>query len=175
MHITCTSHHTHINMHTIVGPRPTPNTPSVEEFSLTRIDSVSVFSVLGYLDHLPKLWVEFSPKSSNEFCSNFQTSWGKSILTSRTILNEIPNIDWGENPPKPKTSRSNTSWTGRRLMSIYVWRTLLTDFYGPHEFTFFPAIIGFLGNFQKLWSQNVPKPAKHFQGARWSKSTQNSG
>ena len=39
---------------------------------LTRIDSVSVFSVLGYLDHWLKLWTELSAKSQREFSSNFQ-------------------------------------------------------------------------------------------------------
>ena len=49
---------------------------------LTRIDSVSVFSVLAILDHWPKLWIGISPITERGFCSNFQASWGNPILTS---------------------------------------------------------------------------------------------
>ena len=49
----------------------TPITPSVEEFSLTRIDSVSVLLVLAILDHWPKLWVHLSLKSPIVFRPNF--------------------------------------------------------------------------------------------------------
>ena len=49
---------------------------------LTRIDSVSVFSVLAILDHWSKLWVRISPFTERGFRSNFQTSRGNFMLTS---------------------------------------------------------------------------------------------
>ena len=162
-------------MYTVVGLSTTPNTRVWRSSLLTRIDSVSVFSRGGYLDPWSKVWVGISSKSPIRFRSNSRISRGTPLCTSWVILKNIVQAVWGGNLPKHKTLKSITSWTVEDFTSIYVWQTLLVDFYGPHELKKFPVNIVFLGNFQKCDTQNVPKLVNHFQGAHWNESIQNFG
>ena len=128
--------HKHNHSLTITSPPHTIPSPRLRSRRvwrsslLTRIDSVSVFSVLAILDHWPKLWVEFSSKSSNSFRCNFQAFWGNSICTSGAILKIIPVYRFGENPPIPQTLKSITLRIVKGLTSKHVLRALLVVFYG---------------------------------------------